>query len=302
MWRRIVDIRLIVVLVISLAAVGAFACGAAEEEADTSAPAPAASSSSSSAAPAAAEEEAPAAAAEPEATEEEAAPAAAAEPAAAEEAERSPAPAAATTPAKPAASSDKDIYGRTSADFGGDWYVPAKITPGEVRSKIFSGPKPATYQENPKFAEMVAAGSLLPLAERSAVVDDRVIVDVQDEIGVYGGTWRAGLGGWVLDYGQWAYSHCTYHDNDQVTQVPWMCKDAEVSEDGTTWTHTMREGMRWYNPNSYDPATGVVHTIDHVSYAWDDLNFDIKKGDSVAWRARFPEVYKRCYPENQYHD
>ena len=42
MWRRIVDIRLIVVLVISLAAVGAFACGAAEEEADTSAPAPAA--------------------------------------------------------------------------------------------------------------------------------------------------------------------------------------------------------------------------------------------------------------------
>ena len=302
MWRRIVDIRLIVVLVISLAAVGAFACGAAEEEADTSAPAPAASSSSSSAAPAAAEEEAPAAAAAPEATEEEAAPAAAAEPAAAEEAEPAPAPAAATTPAKPAASSDKDIYGRTSADFGGDWYVPAKITPGEVRSKIFSGPKPATYQENPKFAEMVAAGSLLPLAERSAVVDDRVIVDVQDEIGVYGGTWRAGLGGWVLDYGQWAYSHCTYHDNDQVTQVPWMCKDAEVSEDGTTWTHTMREGMRWYNPNSYDPATGVVHTIDHVSYAWDDLNFDIKKGDSVAWRARFPEVYKRWYPENQYHD
>jgi len=174
--------------------------------------------------------------------------------------------------------------------------------PGEVRSKVHTGPRPSTWQENPKLAELVAAGSLLPLSERSAVPDDRIIVDVQDEIGVYGGTWRAGLGGWVLDYGQWSYSHCTYHDNDQVTQIPWMCKDAEVSEDGTTWTHTMREGMRWHNPNSLDPKTGVIHTIEHVSYAWDDLNFDIKKGDSVAWRARFPEIYRRWYPENEYHD
>jgi len=307
---------LIVVLAIALAAVGAFACGAADEP-ETAAPAAAAQDAAPAAAaadepeadaPAAAvEAEAPAEAAEADEADEADAPAAAVEAEEPEEADDAPA-AVADAPDRTAATTqtadtmDEDVYGRTSADFGGDWYIPAKLVPGEVRSKLYLGPAPVTFQENPRFAAMVANGELLSGEERWVVEDDRQIIDVQDEIGVYGGTWRAGLGGWVLDYGQWAYSLCTYHDNDQVTQIPWMCKDAQVSDDGTTWTMTMRDGIRWYNPNSLDPKTGVLHTISDVSYAWQDLNFDIVKGDSAPWRARFPEIYRRWYPENVYHD
>ena len=305
MWRRLVDIRLVVVFAIALAAIGAFACGAADEP-DPAAPAaqpdPAAPAAKAAADEAMDEPDAPKAADKPKAADEPAAAADADEPEAMDEPEAEAAPERTAPTTKTGDVMENDIYGRTSADFGGDWYVPEKLVPGEVRSKLYGGPKPTTWQENPRFAQMVANGELLPLEDRWVVEDDRQLIDVQDEIGVYGGTWRAGLGGWVLDYGQWAYSLCTYHDNDQVTQIPWMCKDAQVSDDGRTWTMTMRDGVRWYNPNSTDPKTGVLHTIDHVSYAWQDLNFDLKKGDSAPWRARFPEIYRRWYPEQAYHD
>ena len=100
----------------------------------------------------------------------------------------------------------------------------------------------------------------------------------------------------MLDYGQWAYSLCTYHDNDQVTQIPWMCKDAQVSDDGRTWTMTMRDGVRWYNPNSTDPKTGVLHTIDHVSYAWQDLNLRPKEGRQRPLAGQVPRDLQTLVP------
>ena len=295
MWRRMLDIRLIVVLAIALAAVAAFACGAAEEpaqpaaaaEPDAPAPAEKAAPEQARGAPAAAKKaakpqlaQAAEAAAEPDAPD-----AVDAVSVAGAAAERT----AATTGSEEMM--DEDIYGRSSSDFGGDWYVPTKQVPGELKSYYHDGPRPTTWQENPRHATMVANGELLALEDRWVVEDDRLIMDVGDEIGIYGGTWRFSLGGWTLDYGQWSPPYCTNFDADTFTK-PFMCKDVYVNDTGTVWTIVMREGLRWWHPLSTDPVNGRLVTMEDVEFAWIDLGYDVLKTDA-PWRTRFPGVYKK---------
>jgi ABC-type transport system substrate-binding protein len=141
---------------------------------------------------------------------------------------------------------------------------------------------------------MVAAGELAAHDDRAVVESDRLIMDVSNEIGVYGGTWRFSLGGWTLDYGQWSPSYCTNFDVDMGAQ-PYMCKSVEPNDTGTVWTFTLREGMRWWhmNPDSgVDAVNGDLVSMEDVKFAWIDLAYDVLKTDA-AWRDRFPGVYKK---------
>ena len=55
------------------------------------------------------------------------------------------------------------------------------------------------------------------------------------------------------------------------TTIPWLATDWQVSEDGLTWTFTLREGVRWHDGQPFT-AADVVFSIDylkvHPGAAW----------------------------------
>jgi len=124
---------------------------------------------------------------------------------------------------------------------------------------------------------MVKDGSVPALDDRMPVVEDRLILDVVDSIGVYGGVWTKVGGAYILPSRVMNRGDCLLEDYDHSTYYPYSCKDIELSEDGRTWTFTLREGLKWND--------GVAFTMDDVRFAWEDLNY----ADSVP--GPHPEVY-----------
>ena len=135
-------------------------------------------------------------------------------------------------------------------------------------SFIYQGPPVTTFSEAPELAERVAAGELPPVEDR--LPEDPLIVPTIERIGQYGGTWRRGFTG--LDTNNMdriTHDHVIYYDIDGYTLVPHIAKGWEISEDGTTFTFHLREGMKW--------SDGVPFTADDFVFAFEDviLNDDI---------------------------
>lgn len=100
--------------------------------------------------------------------------------------------------------------------------------------------------EAPMLAEMVAAGTLPPLEERLPA--EPMVVEPEEMIGKYGGTWRAGLRGgsdnaWI--YRTIGYEQMTRWTRDWTDIRPNVAKGWEVSDDSTEYTFFLREGMKW---------------------------------------------------------
>jgi len=105
---------------------------------------------------------------------------------------------------------------------------------------------PATNsQEAPMLAAMVQAGELPPLDERLPL--EPLIVPVVEEIGQYGGTWRRVFLGPSDGSNMSRLQHDTFlaFGSDGFALEPNVAKSWEVSEDGTTITFALREGMKW---------------------------------------------------------
>ena len=109
---------------------------------------------------------------------------------------------------------------------------------GELEGvRILRGFVPATYQEAPMLAEMVAAGELPPVEER--VGPEPLVLRPIHEIGTYGGTWRRGFIG--PNDGANA-TRAVLHDRplhwnyNETEIVPNIARDWEVSADGRTTT------------------------------------------------------------------
>jgi peptide/nickel transport system substrate-binding protein len=136
----------------------------------------------------------------------------------------------------------------------------------------------ATYQEAPMLAEMVAAGTLPPVAER--LPKNPEVVPAVDSIGVYGGTWDRAWRG-VSDYH--AYGRLTYDPvlrwprdpNDPVQ--PGLAESWEWSEDGKALTLNFREGLRW--------SDGEPFTVDDVIFWWEAIekNTNITAAIHAEW-------------------
>lgn len=100
-------------------------------------------------------------------------------------------------------------------------------------------------QESPMLAELVSAGELPPLDER--LPNSPAVVEVIEELGAYGGTWDMAVTGQADANGATSYSHepwVTYDDTCAQWQ-PNLAESVEISDDGTTFTFTIREGHKW---------------------------------------------------------
>ena len=212
MRHKTVSLRLLVGVLIALTMAGVLACGGDEEEEAPAAP-PAAAPAPAAPAPAAPAPAAPAPAA--------------------------PAPAAA-------------IVG-TGTKKG---YQPPKQEPGKVPLiALYDGPRPTTWQENPRFTEMVKnqtewtvnshQGPLLPFEERIPIEEDRLVYDVVDEIGEYGGFMHRPAAGYLMHQAELAPAYGVALAADYTTLIPVAFKAFNISDDGRTFTFTLRRGLRW---------------------------------------------------------
>ncbi len=121
----------------------------------------------------------------------------------------------------------------------------------------------AEGNEAPVLAEMVAAGDLPPLEERLPATP--VTVDVIERIGDYGGTWDMAVTGQADANGAISYSQEPWviYDVSCSEWSPNLAESVEVSEDGTTFTFTIREGQKW--------SDGEPFTTDDIMFWYNDV-------------------------------
>lgn len=122
--------------------------------------------------------------------------------------------------------------------------------------------------EAPILAEQVQAGSLPPVAER---LPTSPLVLETAETGTYGGAWNLNL----IAAGAAGYLNTTLGyenlvrwtpDGTSLTQdevIPNVAESFEISEDGTTYTFILREGMKW--------SDGEPFTADDVVFWYEDV-------------------------------
>ncbi len=131
---------------------------------------------------------------------------------------------------------------------------------------LFSGMTAAQdYGEAPMLTEMVEAGELPQVDERLPV--EPLVVEGYDGIGEYGGTIRTtttapeGIGDDYLlmpFYAGLVQPHPETHE-----LYPHLARDIEVSEDATTFTFHLREGLRW--------SDGEPYTADDIMFWYEDM-------------------------------
>ena len=135
-----------------------------------------------------------------------------------------------------------------------------------------------TYQQAPQLAEQVAAGTLPDVAERLPA--EPLVVPVLEEIGTYGGDLRVALVGGNSLVHMWryhAYDWLLRYSPDWEKVIPNVAESYEISEDGTTFTFHLREGMKW--------SDGAPFSADDIMFWYNDmlLNPDITPTIASMW-------------------
>ncbi len=125
------------------------------------------------------------------------------------------------------------------------------------------------YSEAPMLAELVAAGTLPPVAERLPV--EPLVIEPFEEVGQYGGVWRRGFTG-PSDYNNYVrvmYDALVRFSPDGSTVEPKIALGWESSADYKVWTILLREGAKW--------SDGAPFTADDILWWYDNvlLNADI---------------------------
>ena len=138
-----------------------------------------------------------------------------------------------------------------------------------------------TYDEAPMLKEQVEAGLLPPLEER--LPKTPLVVEPVDKVGKYGGTAHV-AGTRPLGHGD---DHMIMGGEAVLVQptpavddlVPHVCRGFEISEDKTTYTFFLREGMRW--------SDGHPVTTENVKFWYEDVmhNEDLTPIIGHVWRA-----------------
>ncbi|MCY4070775.1 MAG: ABC transporter substrate-binding protein [Chloroflexi bacterium] len=122
------------------------------------------------------------------------------------------------------------------------------------------------YNEAPSLAEMVAAGELPPVDER--LPDEPLVIEPVEEIGQYGGTWRAvdnnDSNGWTQmtinaeGFLKWNRDVNGFRPNI-VTSWEW-------NDEATELTVNFRQGIKW--------SDGDPMTVDDYLFWWNDMVLD----------------------------
>jgi len=158
--------------------------------------------------------------------------------------------------------------------------APAEEAPAEpTEAPMEEAPAAAaSSNEAPMLAELVAAGTLPPLAER--LPKNPAVIPVNDGIGNYGGTIRRGFKG-VSD--RWGPTKMNDHfyawfDID-LNLIPHLAESWETNDDASEWTFHLREGTRW--------SDGVEFTTDDLVWWYENvmLNTDLFPAVYTKWTA-----------------
>ncbi len=113
---------------------------------------------------------------------------------------------------------------------------------------------PASFAEAPMLAERVAADALPPIEQRLPA--EPAVIAPTDEIGRYGGTWRAGFTGPAdgQNIDRIQHNHLLYWSADVKYVTPWIIRAWDVSDEGKTFTFHLRKGMRWSDGHPFTTA------------------------------------------------
>lgn len=122
------------------------------------------------------------------------------------------------------------------------------------------------YSESPMLAERVAAGELPPVEERLPA-NPRVIELPGSQVGTYGGDFRDPFVGdafWSSQMVFWTFWKGLVNWNQTYSDwVPNIAESVDVSEDATSYTFYLREGIKW--------SDGIPFTADDVLFAINDI-------------------------------
>ena len=144
-------------------------------------------------------------------------------------------------------------------------YVAPKIPPGGYPTYAWDGPIPTKFNESPFSAELVKEGKILPVEERLPIQEDVLVILLDNEVGIYGGTMRltASIPGRIDSL---TTTGCFRRDADGIGRVVGICKDMKLSADGRTYSFTLRRGARW--------SDGYPLTMEDFRFAWEELNLN----------------------------
>jgi len=132
------------------------------------------------------------------------------------------------------------------------------------------GRRRANGKEAPMLASLVAAGKLPPVEERLPV--EPPVVEPVERIGQYGGAWDTPMLGASDNY--WIQRTICYEGLVRWPRewkglagtseiIPGVAKEFTANEDGTEFTFTLREGMKW--------SDGEPFTADDIVFAQNDV-------------------------------
>jgi peptide/nickel transport system substrate-binding protein len=127
--------------------------------------------------------------------------------------------------------------------------------------------RPAQLKEAPQLTALVREGKLPPVEQR--VPEEPLVLRPLRAVGRYGGTWRRGfIGPGDVENGNRinASDKLLFWDHTGGTIVPSAAKSVTMSEDGKTYTVTLRRGMKW--------GDGAPFTADDFVFWFEDLYSD----------------------------
>ncbi|MCC6453559.1 MAG: ABC transporter substrate-binding protein [Caldilineaceae bacterium] len=145
--------------------------------------------------------------------------------------------------------------------------APAAAAPAAAAPAAPAAP-PTTFNEAPMLADLVASGSLPPVDER--LPSNPLVMEVQESIGNYGGTFRRGFKGVSDRWGPTKLQDRSIAWYDpKLSMRPRLAESWELSDDGREWTFHLREGMKW--------SDGEPFTTANIQWWYDNelLNVDL---------------------------
>lgn len=124
----------------------------------------------------------------------------------------------------------------------------------------------AATGEAPEIAALVAAGELPPRAQR--LPTNPYVQEVVDGIGNYGGTLRRVFTGPRdrIGLGKVTHEFLVVLNEEASGVEPNVAESWEISDDFTSYTFQLREGMRWSN--------GAPFTADDIIFYWENVITD----------------------------
>lgn len=123
--------------------------------------------------------------------------------------------------------------------------TPAEEAPAAEPAVESDAPADLSAREAPMLADQVAAGDLPPLDDRLPTTP--YVVTPLEQPGIYGGIWDTATTGQADTNGFFSYSHEPWVMFDETCSewMPNLAEEVTVSEDGTVFTFTIREGHKW---------------------------------------------------------